>query len=67
MLYIAWMVIVGDHGMKKISFEISKTSIFEVYRVKNCISRLCTGPFTHVSHYWWNQSFRIFGTGFDRP
>ena len=36
-------------------------------KVKNCISRLCTGPFTHESHYCWKQSFRVFGTGFDRP
>ena len=35
--------------------------------MKNCNSKLCTGPFTHVSHYWWKRSFRIFGTGFDRP
>ena len=39
----------------------------ELYKVKNRISRLCTGPFTHVSHYWWKQSFRVFGTDFDRP
>ena len=26
--------------------QVSKTSIFELPRVKNCISRLCTGPFT---------------------
>ena len=32
--------------------------------MKNCISRLCTTPCTHVSHYW---SFRVFGMGFDRP
>ena len=35
--------------------------------MKNCISRLWAGPFTHLSHYWWKQSFRVFGTGFDRP
>ena len=23
-------------------------------------------PFTHVSHYWWKHSFRVFGTGFDK-
>ena len=34
--------------------------------VKNCIGTLCTGEFTHVSHYWWKQSFHVFGTGFDR-
>ena len=31
------------------------------------MSRLCTGPFTYVSHYWWKQPFRVFGTGMDRP
>ena len=35
--------------------------------MKNCISRLCTSPFTQVSHYWWKQSFHVFGTGFNRP
>ena len=35
--------------------------------MKNCISRLCTGPFACVSHYWWKQPFRVFGMGFDRP
>ena len=35
--------------------------------MKNCRSRLCTGPFTHVTHCWWKQPFRVFGTGFDRP
>ena len=42
MLYIAWMVILGDHDVKK----VSETSIFELSGVKNCISRLCTSPFT---------------------
>ena len=41
MLYMAWMVILGDHGIKK---YVSKTSIFELHRVKNCRSRLCTNP-----------------------
>ena len=35
--------------------------------MKNCKSRLCSGPFTHVNHYWWKRSFRVFGMGFDRP
>ena len=26
--------------------QVSKTSIFELPGMKNCISRLCTGPFT---------------------
>ena len=30
-------------------------------------SFLNSGPFTHVSHYWWKQSFHFFGTGFERP
>ena len=46
MLYIPWMVILGDHRIKKIS---SKTSTSELSRVKNCTGRLCTGPFSHVS------------------
>ena len=49
---------------KKKSF---KTSIFELPRVKNCKIRLCTGPFTHVSYYWWKESFSVFGTDFDWP
>ena len=47
--------------------KVSETSIYKPPRMKNCISRLCTSPFTHVSHYWWKQSFRVFGTGFDWP
>ena len=39
--YIPWMVILGDYGIKKTSFE---TSIFELPRVKNCMCRLCTNP-----------------------
>ena len=42
MLYVPWMVILGDHGIKKIKFL--KTLIFELPKVKNCISRLCTNP-----------------------
>ena len=41
MLYIAWMVIVSGHDITKIRF---KTSIFELPKVKNCISMLCTNP-----------------------
>ena len=41
MLHIPWMVILGDHYGKKM---VPKTSIFELPRVKNCISRLCTNP-----------------------
>ena len=64
MLCIACMVILGDHNIKK---KVSKTSILELPRVKNSISGLCTGPYAHLSHYCWKQSFRVFGTGFDRP
>ena len=47
---------------------MSETSIFESPEVKTCMSRLCSiTPFTVVSHYWWKQSFRIFGMGFDQP
>ena len=41
MLYISWMVILGDHGIKK---KVSKTSIVGLPWVKNFISRLCTNP-----------------------
>ena len=44
MLHIPWMVILGDHNIKKNKFR--KLTIFEPPKVKNCISRLCTGPFT---------------------
>ena len=46
--------------------KVSETSTVELPRVKNCASTWCTGPFTHVSHYWWKQSFCVFGRGFDR-
>ena len=41
MLYIRWMVILSGQNTKK---KVSKTSIFELPRVKNSISRLCTHP-----------------------
>ena len=41
MLYIPWMIILGGHDIKKKSFE---NFDFELPRVKNCISRLCTNP-----------------------
>ena len=41
MLYIAWMVILTGHNIKKTSFE---SSIFELPKVKNSISTLCTNP-----------------------
>ena len=39
MLYISWMVILGDHGIKKMIFG---NFDFELPRVKNCLRRLCT-------------------------
>ena len=64
MLYIGWMVILCGHDIKHISFG---NFDFEPPTVKNRMSRLCIGPFTQVSHDWWKQSFRVFGTRFDRP
>ena len=40
MLYLGWMVTLSGHNVKK---KVSETSIFELPRAKNCISRLCTG------------------------
>ena len=37
--------------------------IFELPGVKNCINRLCAHS---PGHYWWKQSFCVFGTGCDR-
>ena len=42
MLCIPWMVILRGHNIKK----KKEFSIFELPRVKNYISRLCTGPFS---------------------
>ena len=39
--YIPWMVILNGDNIKKTSF---KNSIFELPKVKNYISRLCTNP-----------------------
>ena len=58
----------GGGGVKNVE-KITPPSFldqFELCRGKNCMRRLCTGPFT-VSHNWWKQSFCVFGTGFDRP
>ena len=63
MLYIAWRLILCGHDIK---IKVWENSIFELPRVENCISRLCTTPFTLVSHYWWKKSFHVFGTGLDR-
>ena len=35
--------------------------------MKSCISKLCTTPCTHVSHYQQKRSFCVFYTGHDRP
>ena len=48
-------------------FFFLKTSISELPKAKNCMSRLCTSPCTHVSHYWWKLSFHVFHTGLDPP
>ena len=63
MYYIPWRVILCYRNVKKVYFEIFG---LELFKVKSCISRLCTRPFRHVSHYWWKQSFRVFG-GVDLP
>ena len=57
--------------------HVSETSIFELPRVKSCMSRLCTGPFTRpllveivISHLWHGQltgprqSYRLQKTSF---
>ena len=58
--------------------QVSKTSIFELSRVKNYISRLCTGPFTRpllvetaIPRLWHGhltgprQSYRLQKTSLD--
>ena len=42
MLYIPWMVILGDHNIIKTSFK--NFDFLELPGVKNCISKLCTNP-----------------------
>ena len=42
MLYIGYSIIVNSQNIKKKS--VSEFSIFELMRVKNCISRLCPSP-----------------------
>ena len=39
---LACTVILSGHNIKK--KQVSKTSIVELPKVKNCISRLCTNP-----------------------
>ena len=39
---VPWMVILGDHNIKK--KEVSKTTIVELPKVKNYMSRLWRGP-----------------------
>ena len=47
MLYISWMVILGDHNITK---KKVRTVDFELYRLKNYISRLCTNPLGYPPH-----------------
>ena len=42
MLYISWMIILGDHNIKK--KQVSKTSISELVTAKNYTGKLCTNP-----------------------
>ena len=41
MLYIPWIVILGDHNIKE---NFSNTWFFELFMVKSCLRRLCTHP-----------------------
>ena len=45
MLYIPWMVISDDNGINKKC--VLETSIFQLPKVKNYKSRLCTNPLEH--------------------
>ena len=42
MLYISWMIILCGDNIKKNKFQ--KLQFFQLPRVKNCISRLCSNP-----------------------
>ena len=57
------MVILGDHNIIKISF--GNFNFGAVHGEKVC-KQVVHGPHSQ-GHYWWKQSFRVFGTGFDRP
>ena len=48
MLYIAYFIIVSGHNIKKKVLE--KISIFDPYRVENCLSSSCTHqrPLDHL-------------------
>ena len=47
MLYIAYFIIVSGHNIKK---KLQKFSIFDLWRVENCWSSLCTDqmPLNHL-------------------
>ena len=47
MLYIAYFIIVSGHNIKK---SFANFSIFDLYRVENCLSSLCTyqRPLNHL-------------------
>ena len=44
--YLGWSYCVVMISKK----QVLETSIFELPRVKNCMSRLCAVPFIHISH-----------------
>ena len=45
--------------------QVSKNSLFELTKVKNCISRLCTSPFTRPLLV--ETVIFVFGTGCEQP
>ena len=63
MLYIAWMVILGDHNIIKISFE---NFDFSAAQGEKLHKQVVHWPHS-LGHYWWTQLFRVFDMGFDRP
>ena len=64
MLYIPWMGILGDHNIKK---QVSKTSTLELHRLKNCMSRLRTGPFSAGAVIGGNSPFASLARGLTGP
>ena len=44
MLYIPWMIILGDHGIKKTSFENFDFRAAQGDKLHKLHSRLCTKP-----------------------
>ena len=59
--YLGWSFWVVTTSNK----QVSKTSIFELPRVKTAQAG-CV-PAHSLGHYCWKQSFRVFGTGCERP